>query len=692
MKKSWIMVVAGVFAAVLSGQAPKPYGPHDKASYIDAATAQFVNPGLTITINSASIAADGTITTTYALTDPTGLPLDNTGVNTPGTISLSYVAAYIPQTQEQYIAYTTRTVSGTAIATNIQAGSDSGGTLTVLGAGQYQYVFKTKAPAGYDATATTTIGIYGSRNLTAFSLPTNYATKVYSFVPNGAKVTKVRDVIRTASCNTCHDQLSEHGGSRRDVALCVMCHTPQTVDSNTGLTTDFKVFIHKLHAGSSLPSVVAGKPYVLNNTDFSSVVYPADVRRCETCHSQKTGATQATSYLTNPTAAACGSCHDNVNLATGVNHAGGPQPDDKQCATCHVPQGELPFDASIIGAHTIPTDSTLLAGLNIAITKVTNTAAGQAPTVTFTAKDNSGANVALSSLGSISFTMAGPTTDYGYTIFGTNTGTPGYVTESAAGASCTAGVCTYQFTNKVPAVATGTYAIGVEARRTDTLLAGTTSQASVQYGAKNQVVYFSVDGSPVANRRTVVATANCNQCHVALSLHGTLRNQTEYCVMCHNPSNTDASTRAMSTVTADRSVAPQGINFNLLVHRIHFGKNMVAAGRNYTVVGYGGSHNDFSNTLFPAMSPKGAATDTENCSLCHVNGSEQNLTLLKNPVTDPQGPLNPIQPVSSACTGCHVTLPEAAHVLANTDALGESCTVCHASGAAFAVSQVHAQY
>ena len=155
MKKSWIMVVAGVFAAVLSGQAPKPYGPHDKASYIDAATAQFVNPGLTITINSASIAADGTITTTYALTDPTGLPLDNAGVNTPGAISLSYVAAYIPQTQEQYVAYTTRTVSGTAIATTIQAGSDSGGTLTALGAGQYQYVFKTKAPAGFDATATT---------------------------------------------------------------------------------------------------------------------------------------------------------------------------------------------------------------------------------------------------------------------------------------------------------------------------------------------------------------------------------------------------------------------------------------------------------------------------------------------------------------------------------------------------------
>jgi OmcA/MtrC family decaheme c-type cytochrome len=693
-------LVAVFFGTPLFAQTPakagRIYGPHDKAFYVDAASVQFVNPGLNITINSASVAANGTVTTTYAITDPTGLPLDAAGINTPGAVSLSYVAAYIPATQEQYIAYTTRPATGTLIPTTVQAGADSGGTLTPLGAGQYQYIFGTKAPAGYDMTATHSIGIYGSRNLTAYSLTTNYASAVYNFVPNGAPVTKVRDVVETASCNTCHDQLSAHGGSRREVQLCVMCHTPQTTDPNTGNTVDFKVFIHKLHMGSSLPSVVAGKPYQIISTfgtsDYSTVVYPAMVQRCTTCHSQTSGATQATAYMTNPTAAACGSCHDDVNLATGVNHPGGPQPNDAQCSTCHIPQGELPFDASIIGAHTVPTDSTLLSGINVAITRVSATAAGQAPTITFTVTDKTGAAIPLTSLGSISFTMAGPTTDYGYTIFGTNTTTPGYVTESATGATCTAGVCVYQFTNKVPATAKGTYAIGAEARRTETLLPGTTTATSVEYGATNPVVYFSVDGSPVASRRTVVATTNCNQCHVALSEHGTLRNNTQYCVMCHNPSNTDATTRAVATVPADKSLAPQGINFNLLVHRIHYGINMVAAGRNYTVVGFGGSHNDFSNTLFPAMSPTGTATDTENCSLCHVNGSEQNLTLALNPVVDPQGPLNPIQPISSACTGCHVTLPEAAHTLANTDALGESCVVCHASGAAFAVSQVHAQY
>jgi OmcA/MtrC family decaheme c-type cytochrome len=179
---------------------------------------------------------------------------------------------------------------------------------------------------------------------------------------------------------------------------------------------------------------------------------------------------------------------------------------------------------------------------------------------------------------------------------------------------------------------------------------------------------------------------------VSLQLHGTLRNNTEYCVLCHNPSNTDSPVRPQATVAADKAAPPQGINFNLLVHRIHYGINMQASKRSYVVVGFGGSHNDFSGTLFPALSPTGSATDTRNCSLCHVNGSEQNLPTGLNAVTDPQGPINPIQPVSSACSGCHVDLPAASHMLSNTTSLGEACTVCHSSDAAYAVDKVHAQY
>jgi len=690
-------LVAIVALCLTAGGKKHEYSSHEKAFYADASTVQFVHPGLVITINSAQIAQDGTITTIYTLTDPKGLPLDAAGITTPGAISLSHIAAVLPNNGEEYNAYTTRTASGAAIASANLPSADSGGVRTETAPGQYQYVFHTKAPTGFDATATHTIGIYASRVLTDYSLGTNYASAVFNFVPNGAKVTKVHDVIRTASCNSCHDQLSFHGGARRGVEMCVLCHTPQMVDTTSGNSVDFKVMIHELHMGNKLPSVVAGKALVIGNTDFSKVAYPADPgdpRRCETCHSQTTGAAQATAYLTSPTRAACGACHNDVNFASGEHHAGGPQIDDNQCHNCHIPQGELDFDASIKGAHVAPIASSLLTGLAVNITKVQNGTAGSAPVVSFTVLNGSGKPLQLSQLSSISFTMAGPTTDYGYTSFGSDTAsTPGYVTESAAKGSCdTSGNCMYTFTHQVPAKATGTYAIGVEARRSETVLAGTTKQQSITYGTPNKVVYFSVDGSPVTPRREVVATSNCNQCHVALSVHGSLRNNTEYCVMCHNPSNTDASVRVNAQVAADKSADPQGITFPLLVHRIHDGVNMVGDGGSYTVVGFGGSHNDFSTTLFPAMSPNGKATDVANCSICHVNGSQADLPMGLNNAVNPQGWINPEGATATACSGCHVAQDAAAHFLANTSSLGESCTVCHQPGAMFDVNKVHAQY
>ena len=331
-------------AMLLRSDSDDAYGVRSKARYASKDIVNFVRPGLTIKINSADIATDGTINTTFTVTDPKGLPLDRNGVNTPGAVSVSFVAAYIPKGQEQYVAYTTRAASGAAVASTNQAGADAGGTFTTIAEGQYRYTFKTKAPAGYDRSVTHTIGVYGNRNLTEFDLGTNYASTTLNFVPDSSPVKTTRDVVKTASCNNCHDQLSAHGGSRRGVEMCVLCHTPQTVDADTGNSVDLKVMAHKIHMGADLPSVKAGKPYQIigfnqSVADWSTVGYPADVRRCETCHDQKSGAAQATAFLTKPTRAACGSCHDNVNFATGDNHVGGPQVSDNQCATCHTPTG-----------------------------------------------------------------------------------------------------------------------------------------------------------------------------------------------------------------------------------------------------------------------------------------------------------------------------------------------------------------
>jgi OmcA/MtrC family decaheme c-type cytochrome len=684
------------------------YGPRDKAYYADPAVVAFARPGLVITINSASISSAGAITVNLTVTDPAGLPLDVAGVNTPGAVSLTYFAAYIPKGQEQYVSYTTASASGAKLGTVTRPTfEEGGGVLTPVGAagsGQYQYVMKTVAPAGFDPTVTTTVGISGSRDLTAFNLGTSYTGANYNFVPNGSAVTVTRDVIETSSCNSCHDQLAFHGGHAFGMPQCVLCHQPQNVDPASGNSLDLKVMAHKIHMGSSLPSVVSGTPYQIigymnSVSDFSSVVDPANVQRCAVCHDQTTGAAQAKAFMQEPSRAACGSCHDDVNFASGQNHAGGFQTDDTQCANCHQPQGETPFDASILGAHVVASDTkvsypqnpdTLIAGEAIHITGVTNTATGQKPVVSFTVKDTNGKALALSALEDISFTLAGPASDYGYTSFGSSVTTPGYDTEDGSTATCDpSSNCTYTFLNPIPAKATGTYAIAVESEILENILQGTNVAQQVESGTANQVVYFSVDGSPVAPRRQVVTKANCNGCHTYLTGHGARRNDPEYCVMCHNPSLTDSSTRAQSTNATILAQAPQALNFNFAIHRIHTGVNLAAMGASYIEITHNGRVDNFSNTLYPAMSPTGSASYTQNCSMCHVNSSEQNLPDTANKVTNGQYYINPTPPVTSSCSGCHASEAEAAHFATNQSAIGEACDVCHSSSAQFSVASSH---
>jgi OmcA/MtrC family decaheme c-type cytochrome len=686
------------------------FNSHDKAFYADANAVTFVRPGLVVKILSGAIAGDGTITAKVRMTDPKGLPLDRDGVTTPGAVTISCTAAVLPHGQTRYTAYTTRvktsTFPATAGKTATQAATDTpAGTWAQTADGEYVYTFRTKAPSGFDKTATHSIGCQASRNLTEFDLSTYYATDVFTFVPDGSKVTHVRDMIETASCNKCHDQLAFHGGSRRGIDYCILCHTPQTTNPETDNTVDLAVMVHRLHAGPVLPSVKAGGKYQIVGfgnavSDWSDVTYPGDVKRCETCHDQGNGATQAANYL-KPTRAGCGSCHDDVNFATGENHVDLPQVSDNQCATCHIPQGELEFDASIKGAHTIATRSTVAPGLVFTLVKVDNGTAGKSPTVTFTMKDSSGnplnfAQVKATSLGRVALVLAGPTEpDYGYTKFtGPAYVTGGYISEdpSTTGTCDANGTCTYTFVHGIPADAKGTFTIGIEGRRGLVLLPGTKKEQTTEVGAINKVINFSVDGSSVAARRQVVSIDKCNGCHQFLSLHGENRNQIEMCVLCHNPSETDLPVKALATNPADKTTPLQAVDFKYMIHRIHTGEELAPQGVNgYVIVGFGGSHNDFGDVRYPAFSPSGAPGDRRNCAMCHVNGSENNLPTGRYASVNPQNPINPSPAITTACTGCHANISAASHALANTTTLGESCEACHGSSADFSVARVHAR-
>ena len=158
-KKGFIRVALlfAVLAAALGLQSAgkNPFTKHDKAFYLSPEAIDFVRPGLVLKITSAKIAADGTVTANFTMTDPLGLTLDRLGVNTPGAISASLMIATIPKGQLQYTAYTTRIqTSPITKQSATQAGTDTGGTFVQNADGSYTYTFATKAPSGWDATAT----------------------------------------------------------------------------------------------------------------------------------------------------------------------------------------------------------------------------------------------------------------------------------------------------------------------------------------------------------------------------------------------------------------------------------------------------------------------------------------------------------------------------------------------------------
>jgi len=654
------ITVAG--AILLTGAAGPAFNDHSKAYYLRPEQANFIRPGLVIKVTKAEIASDGTIKAWYKLTDPKGVALDRDGITTPGAVSVSFIAAYIPKGEPQYKAYTARPqTSPITGATADQASADTGGVHARIAEGEYLYTFGVKAPTGFDKTVTHSIGAYGSRDLREFDLGQQYDDDVFNFVPDGSAVKTVRDVIRTATCNKCHHDMGFHGGSRKTMELCVLCHTPQSWDPDTRNTVDMVTMIHKIHMGSSLPSVRQGKKYQIigygqSVNDYSSVVFTADARNCSVCHETDKGATQAANvYRANRDA--CGSCHDDVNFSTGAGHLDLPQVNDNLCATCHVPTGELEFDASITGAHTIPNFSKSLPGVVFDILSVSDGAAGKYPTVVFSVKDKSGKAIALADMARLNLRLSGPTSDY----------TGFLVSEDVRKADGSAdGRYWWTFQTPLPANASGTYVVTIDGRRTVTLLEGTKKQRTATDAGANKLFYFAVDGGRAGARRATVSTAKCNACHFSLTavVHDGSYSTTEMCVICHYPAR-----------VAGTGAAAESIDFRTMIHKIHAGEELER--------GYKIGNADFSDVSYPGI--------LSNCTACHVNSGEQLPSKGVASVANPKGFINPAPPDTAACTSCHDSKVASSHALANTTGQGESCAACHGPSGDFSVNKVHAQ-
>ena len=639
--------------------------------YLSAKDMQWIRPGLNLTVDSVEIPADRHAVVELSFADDLGQPLDRAGVLTPGAISMSFILSWYDAEHRNFVTYTTRPQTSPITGdTAIQASTDSGGSFEDLEMGRVRYTFGTELPSGYDPSVTHTVGIYASRNLTDTPLATTqYDNVEHDFVPDGGPVVEMWEGMLDATCNSCHEQLAFHGGSRRDVKLCMQCHNMQTWDPDTGNSVDLKVMVHKIHSGANLPSVQAGIPYQIigyrqSVNDYSEIVMPQDMRNCVRCHTAETP--EGDVWMTRPSRAACGSCHDLIDWETGDGHPI-PQLNDDNCANCHVPEGESEFDISVKYAHTIPNKSSQLPGLHMEITDVADAAPGGMPTVTFTLTNDDGSTVTdIASLRTLTIRAAGPigeTIDHSLDI-----------SQDARSATLSGGEYMITFETPIPEDATGSWGFSADVRRSTVIDDGSPEGLEVTEGAFNQIYYAAVTDDEPMPRREVVDIEKCNVCHDVLSLHGGQRFNTQECVFCHRPNNSDESMRPPEEMPSE------SIDMRWMIHHIHTGHELDV---DFTVYGYRGSVNNYNDVGYPG--------DRRTCTACHLDDT-YNVPAPEDasPVITERGYYTPTMPAAAACLGCHTSIDAAAHAYTQTAPFGESCASCHGTDREFSVDAVHA--
>ncbi|MGH7800021.1 MAG: OmcA/MtrC family decaheme c-type cytochrome [Thermodesulfobacteriota bacterium] len=624
---------------------------------------------LNVEILDASISSNPVVT--FKLTNDQGNPVDRS------TVTLRFIIARIEKGDEEYTDYITRLQQSAVQADFEGSGANPLGTFEDMPNGVSKYTFNKALPENFDRNVTHTVGIFATRD---FQGKTYVSNAFFDFVPSGGQVTTVRDIVRIENCNNCHDPLEAHGGSRRDVRLCVLCHTTEIIDPNTGQKVPqidpdtgnnigFEVLIHKIHRGAELPSVVDGPPgakYSIiggrtNETEFvfaekkpdetvEGIEFPQDIRNCDKCH---TGGTQSDHFKTEPSRFACGSCHDDIDFENGEDHL--RFTDDNSCSSCHLPSTGDEFDISVEGAHTVPLKSRQLAGVNFAILNVESfeepgnprVAPGQHPKVTFRVTTDEGEVIPPSSLNSLRLILAGPTTEYnihdynndGVVIPGDPTSpyfiilpgevpSPGikggeaYQSEDPRQSAQPDGDgnFTYTFKAMIPNGASGTYTIGIEGYKLATV-EGKTLIEDVRDAGHNVVFDFPVtDAQPVLRRIAVSTSEKCRSCHEEFSsdfsIHGNIRNDSKHCVLCHNPSY-DTLSRQVPDV--GEPVITKSVNFRVYIHKIHRGERLTI--QPYEL--YGPPRDTFPNQTENASNfgEIRFPGDLRDCEACHFSGT-----------------------------------------------------------------------
>jgi hypothetical protein len=566
--------------------------------------------------------------------------------------------------------------------------------------------------------------------------------ELYDFVPSGMYDPVPRDIIRTDTCNRCHDPLAMHGGRYREIGICTQCHNPGLVGRSDGLDRIYSldVLAHKVHKEledgyppdindcevchtggtptADMPLVANPNPIpvcdmsmfgvteltwadpgtaveirvnapdgplmALSNSAGSvetgdwvgngSSFWLNDVSTGQTiqrlyvdttvlgCVGNAPGApwgtpaAQHTKWLTNPSRAVCGSCHEDVNFETGENHLAGPLEDDQFCYFCHRPDSGMEYDASIRGAHTVLFKSAQFPGTLVEMIDIVDTEPGDTPTVTFSVGNKYGP-LNPANVDRIRFTITGPNEDYSY-----------YNQETVGSKAVPVGAnWAYTFEEPLPLDAEGSYTVSTEGRH-DILIDFGDGESDEEHDTIEATnLAFKVTGDSVMPRREVVDDYKCESCHTNLALHGGGRTNANVCITCHRPD--------LIGIEPEESA-----HMKYMIHKIHRGEELE---NGFVIVRSRGTY-DFSHVEYPG--------DLRNCEACHVNDSYL-LPLPEGllPTTTPKELMPETLPIAATCLSCHDSDDAKTHALAQTTFFGESCGACHGDGMSFSVDKLHAR-
>lgn len=491
----------------------------------------------------------------------------------------------------------------------------------------------------------------------------------------------------------------------------------------------------------------------------AGLTFPRDLRSCDACHA---GAADEPVVYLEASRRSCQGCHPDVwfgdTAADAVHfpHTGGPQADDSACLDCHgengayvpigpshVPPQEAPgFDApvvTIVGVENLVPPAPEGQPANPPITikyRVEDRMGTLSPSLAAPVPAEDADHPVKRRLSSLSVTIAGPTAP-DYSAVGNNAISESIPLSCTSGANCGAipdesGVFTYRLAAKLPAGASGTWAVAMDARRANSAPpyfvfdAGANrfpwpyTRESLTEAAYNPLVYVDVAagtlgaGAPV-ERRKVVDEARCVACHDRFLLHGGQRQNVAYCLLCHTPDRTDWARRPknpggdvnLSTVRSATDfgtydgVEERTVHMKVMIHRIHTGQGVGTASLDgiepHVIYGYpGGPTAAFflDEGEFPG--------DLADCRTCHLPGTydvvpegaaptiANETGTLRHGAARPHGEGERATPaLTAACLGCHATAWAEYHVAKFVSGTTEQCASCHAAGAAYGTAKVH---